>query len=217
METTMSKLQLNERALERKVWGRVFEDGLWDLYVGALFVNAAFWAATGQLGYAWGNTAPFSIGVLLTVLILFQIAKKRITAPRLGFFEIQKKRTSPYRLVGAISVAVTVALVVLTILRVGGLFRGGISFTLVVFGVLALKGVVLFSLGAHFWGVERFYLYGMLLLAGFLGSEVLVATQGIDRIWDVVAMLSLPALVMLPVGATLLVRFLRKYPIQPAE
>ena len=78
--------------------------------------------------------------------------------------------------------------------------------------VLALKGVVLFCLGAHVWGVERFYVYALLLLAGFLGAEVLVATRGIPRIYDVDGMLGLPGLVMLPVGATLLVRFLRKYP-----
>lgn len=217
MEAIMSKSGLHEKALERKIWGRVFEDGLWDLYVGILFLNAAFWIVTGELGFTLGNSSVNAIVVLVLTLVLFQMAKKRITAPRLGYFEIQKKRTRNYRLVGVLSVAVTVALVVLTILKVGGMFGEGISFLFVLFAVLALKGVVLFCLGAHFWGVERFYLYAMLLLTGFLCAEVLVATRGIPRIWDIVGMLALPAIVMLPVGATLLVRFLRKYPIQEAE
>lgn len=218
MEATMSKTGLSEKALERKIWGRVFQDGLWDLYVGILFLNAAFWVASGRLGFAWGSTAVTAIGVLVVVLILFQTAKKKITAPRMGYFEIQKKRTSKYRLAGVLSVAVTVALVVMTILRVGGSFRGGLSsFLFILFGVLALKGVVLFCLGAYSWGVERFYVYAMLLLAGFLGSEVLVATRGIDRGWDIVGMLGLPGIVMLFVGGILLTRFLRKYPIREAQ
>jgi hypothetical protein len=216
MEAIMSKTAPTEKALERKIWDRVFEDGLWDLYVGVLFLNVVFWVTSGHLGYAWGDTALTSIGVLLVVAILFPMAKKKITAPRLGYFEIQKKRTSKYRLAGVLSASITLALVVLTILRVGGQFRG-LSFLLVLFGVLALKGVVLFCLGAYFWGLERFYVYAMLLLAGFLGTEALVATRGIDRGWDIVGMLGLPAVVMLPVGATLLVRFLRKYPIQEAQ
>jgi len=217
MEAIMNKTAPSEKALERKIWSRVFEDGLWDLYLGALFLNVVVWMTSGHLGYAWGDTGVTSIAVLILVLLAFQTAKKRITAPRLGYFEIQKKRTSKYRLAAVLSAGITAALVVMTILRVGGLFKGGVPFVLVLFGILALKGVVLFSLGAHFWGLERFYVYAMLLLAGFLGSEVLVATQGIDRGWDIVGMLGLPAIVMLPVGVTLLVRFLRKYPLQEAE
>jgi len=216
MEAIMSKTAPTEKALERKIWDRVFEDGLWDLYVGTLFLNAAFWITSGELGFTFGNTTVNSVVVLLLTLVAFKAAKKRITAPRVGYFELQRKRTSKYRLAGVLSVAVTVALVAMTILRVGGQFRG-ISFLLVLFGVLALKGVVLFCLGAYFWGLERFYVYAMLLLAGYLGAEVFVATRGIPRIWDIVGMLGLPAIVMLPLGATLLVRFLRKYPIQEAQ
>jgi hypothetical protein len=217
MEATMSKAGPSEKALERKIWGRVFEDGLWDLYVGTLFINAVFWIAMGELGFSLGNSSVNMIVVLVMALAVFKQAKKRITGPRVGFFEIQKKRTRNYRLIGVLSVAVTVTLVVMTILKVGGMFPEGISFLFVLFAVLALKGVVLFCLGAHFWGVERFYGYALLLLTGYLGAEVLVATRGIPRIWDLVGMLALPAIAMLPVGATLLVRFLRNYPIQEAQ
>jgi hypothetical protein len=103
-------------------------------------------------------------------------------------------------------------MVATTVLAVTGTFSGDIPLTLVLFGVLALKMVVLFSLAAHFFGVTRFYAYAALGAAGMVGAEIAVATADVARGWDVIAMFGAPAIVMLPTGLVLLSRFLKDYP-----
>ena len=213
----MTAKVFDSKALERKAWGRVFQDGIFDIYVGLVLLNAAVWMAAAELGSSYADTAGPAFVWLLLALGLYRAAKQRITAPRLGQFEIERRRTSKARLAAGISVGVLVLLVAFTALAVFVEFPDGFPLALVLFGILALQAVVLFSLGAYFTGVQRFYLYGILAAVGFAAAEVLVATQDLARGWDVVGTLGLPALVMLPVGAVLLKRFLRDYPVEDSS
>ena len=105
-------------------------------------------------------------------------------------------------------------MVLFTILYVNKALSSGISTAFIMFGILAFKGLVLFSLGAYFLGVTRFYVYGGLMAGGFVGAELLGSGKEIARGWDIVAMFGLPALVMLPIGAVILTRFLRSHPVR---
>jgi hypothetical protein len=105
-------------------------------------------------------------------------------------------------------------MVAATMLAVTGAFTSGVPLLLVLFGVLAIKMVIMFSLAAHYLGVARFYGYAILGAAGIVGAEIAVATADIGRGWDVVAMFGAPAIVMLPTGLVLLSRFTRAYPLR---
>lgn len=203
---------LKPKTLEQKMWTRVFDDGLWDLYLFVVFVNVAIYMLGGELGWTLVETVvPFFV-VLLGAHQLLMAAKRRITAPRIGYFKPHKKRRTEIGVVGGISVAVSILMLAATILAVTGTFSDSIPLTLVLFGVLALKMVVLFSLAAHFLGVARFYVYAGLGAAGMVGAEIAVATADVGRGWDVVAMFGVPAIAMLPIGAVLLTRFVKAYP-----
>ncbi len=116
-------------------------------------------------------------------------------------------------MVGSISVSVSILMLVATMLAVAGALSDGVPILLILFGVLAIKMVVLFSLAAYYLGVQRFYIYAALGAAGMAGSEIAVVAADIGRGWDVVAMFGAPALLMLPTGAVLLARFIKTYPL----
>ena len=72
-------------------------------------------------------------------------------------------------------------IVVFTSLAASGAFSDGVLTIAVIFGVFALKAVLMFSLAAYFMGVKRFYLYALLAATGMRGAESAVA------VWDVEA------------------------------
>ncbi|MDH4140136.1 MAG: hypothetical protein OEV43_06140 [Coriobacteriia bacterium] len=204
---------LDARTLERKAWNRVFNDGLWDLYLGALFVNVAAWTAAGELGSAWGETAVPAMGFLIVFLGAFRAAKSRITKPRIGHFQIERARTKKVHLAASLALAVTVILVGVTFVAGMGAFPEGIPLVAIMFGVTALGVSGSFSLAAYSLGVQRFYVYGALAAVGYVGAEVLAATSEVGRGWDIVGVFGLPAIVMLPLGLLLLRRFLQEHPV----
>src|SRR5680860_846335 len=110
------------RSLERKAWGRVFNDGLWDIYVGALFANVVLYMTAGELGWSYGDTAVPPIIVLILAAGLQRFAKQRITEPRIGHFKIERRRLSGKRLGLFLTLIVTLMLVVFTILAGSGAF-----------------------------------------------------------------------------------------------
>lgn len=203
---------MRPRTLEQKMWSRVFDDGLWDLYLGIVFLNVMAYMLGGELGWSISDTIIPFFFVLLGAHPLLKFAKERYTAPRIGYFTPSKKRRASMGVVGAISVAVSILMVATTTLAVTGALSGDIPLTLILFGILAFKMVVLFSLAAHFLGVTRFYLYAALGAAGMVGAEIAVAVSDVQRGWDVIAMFGAPGLIMIPTGFILLARFLKAYP-----
>ncbi|HDH26168.1 MAG TPA: hypothetical protein ENH00_08255 [Actinobacteria bacterium] len=80
----------------------------------------------------------------------YDVAVKRcITLPRVGYFRPSRRHRTRFGVVGAISVSVTIPLVAVTMPAVTGACAGGIPLLLILFGVPALKMVVLFGLAAH--------------------------------------------------------------------
>jgi len=202
----------NSRTLEKKMWSRVFDDGLFDIYLGVLFLNVAVWMMAGDLGLSYG-IALFVV-VLLASNPVYVAAKRRVTLPRVGYFKPSQQHRTRFGVIGAVSVSVTVLMVGATTLAVTGAFTGGIPLLLILFGILAIKMVVMFSLAAHYLGVVRFYGYAILGAVGMVGAEIAVATMDIGRGWDIVAMFGLPAVVMIPTGIVMLSRFIRAYPLR---
>jgi hypothetical protein len=199
------------KTLERKAWGRFFNDGIFDIYLGVLFANVALWMVAAELDLNYGSTAVPAVIVLLLAGVFYRLAKKRITVPRMGHFVIESRRTRKIHVARAIGVGVTAILVAATVLWGVGAYPTGPSTAVILFGVVALEAVTLFSLGAYFLGVERFYVYGLLCVAGFLGAEIVVARSSLGHGWALVGLFGMPALVLTPTGIVLLVRFVRTY------
>jgi hypothetical protein len=190
-----------------------FEDGLWDLMLGLIFMALAVYPLTRQwLGPEW-NLVLFLV-VLGVVIFVQQVVRRRVSGPRIGY--VVPRRTPKMRLVLVVlvlMVAATLVLVLVTLLQPAG--QGSSfeslpvkprSYTVEYVVVLAL--VALFSMMAYLFKVPRLYLYGWLIGLGNLGSVIMSHQAG----WTFNLPLAIAAGIILAVGIVLLADFLRRYP-----
>ena len=85
--------QIDLKGLEKRAWRSAFQDGIWDIYLGLLFLGLAI----APFGDAFG--LPADLGGMIIILcwnsmtVLFLIlGKKFITIPRIGFVKFGAKR-----------------------------------------------------------------------------------------------------------------------------
>ena len=196
-----------------------YEDGLWDMLLGAVFLLLAVYPITrARLGPAW-NMVLF-VGLLLLATAIFSALRRRISTPRLGY--VSARYTPARKLILAFTialVALTGGLVILTLVNpawLGGLapavaLSNVRSYQVEILVLLAL--IVLFSAMGYRFGVPRLYLYGWLLGGANLASVILYRGSPEGFNWPLAA----AAVIILLIGATMFVRMLRKYPVQVAE
>ena len=92
----MNKISLKE--LEKKAFRSVFQDGLWDIFIGFLFTQFAIAPLLSDQGFSdfWSSAAL--LPVYLIVLALVMIGKKNVVVPRLGFVQFNKTRKSKIKI-----------------------------------------------------------------------------------------------------------------------
>jgi hypothetical protein len=187
----------NLQAVERRAWTLYFQDGLWDIFLGLLFLGGGLRALTGSL---W-----FYLLVAAGILV-FILGKRWLTLPRLGqikFGPQRKARTNVVRIV-VLGVMIITAVIYL-LATIWGDMRGipvGWLFVFMVPGV--------FLLMAYMMDFKRLYLYSVLValfvVAGeFIGDPTAAWAQ------------IMAGVIPLLVGLLLLVRFLRRYPAVDEE
>ncbi len=196
-----------------------YEDGLWDLLLGTIFMLLAIYPITRErLGPAW-NMVLF-VGLLLLATGIFSVLRRRISTPRLGY--VRARYTPAHKLILTVTialVALTAGLVILTLVSPGWLGGPGPevslanvqSYLVEILVLLVLVG--LFSAMGYLFGVPRLFLYGWLLGGANLVAVIMYrgTPEGLNLPLAVVAG------VILLIGAYLLVRMLRKHPVQGAE
>lgn len=146
------------KELERRAYRATFQDGLWDIYLGLVFV--AF--GVGPLlrsAFDWseGQSITIHITLLLAAIMILILGKRYITTPRLGYVRFgaeRKRKLAKLRVVLAASV---VAGFVLFAVLVGD--QIGLTGFSVVFGITIL--VVLGSM-AFFMDYNRLFVYAIL-------------------------------------------------------
>jgi hypothetical protein len=201
---------LNLRLLESKTWRANQQDGLFDVFFAVLFLGIAL----SQIADGIWNSEAASLGVLVGVelcgVVGLRWTRRRITQPRLGvvrFAPERKRRVRTTRIVLAVCVAATMALVVLTVLggRTGNLFAGPVS-RITVSAVAAALILIPLALIAFFQEFPRILAHGVLFaMAEFGGTWLEATTLRFPR----AVTFGAAAVCSATIGAVLLVRFLR--------
>ena len=179
----MSEQNLFKQVEQRTIQLINFEDGLWDLMLGLIFMALAVYPLTRQwLGPEW-NLVLFLV-LLAVIVVVQQLLRREVSGPRIG--HVVPRRTPKSRLVWVVlvlMVAATLVLVLVTLLQPAGpgstLESQSVkprSYTVEYVVLLAL--VALFSLMAYLFNVPRLYLYGWLIGLGNLGSVILSHQAG---------------------------------------
>jgi hypothetical protein len=208
------------RQVQKRIYQMTnFEDGLWDLLLGTIFIFLAIYPITRELlGPEW-NLVLFLGGVLL--LAVGQVALRYfISVRRIGYV---RPRPSPkLRLLAiftVIMVLLTFGLLLVTFLGPGSEAAPSVTaevstergYTVELIALLVLGG--LFSAMGYFFGVSRLYFYGWLIGFANLASVYMTHNAG----WSFNIPLAVVAGMILLIGFVLLSRFLRKYPIRTQE
>jgi hypothetical protein len=180
--------------IESRAWRSVFQDGLWDIALGIVFLGVGL-AMTLLLPRRW----DYSLNALTVVLSIavFSVGKRRITIPRLGWVKFGPRGRRRRR--NVVIVLATGVLLTALIRLIPSAFSP--TPLLSALTVATLVWTVL-SLMAAFWEFSRLYVIAVIISASFFAVELL------GRGWP---LLVGPAIV-LAVGIWYLVRFLKLYP-----
>jgi len=208
--------QMDLKALEKKAWRSVFQDGIWDIYFGLLFLGLA----VASFGDIFG--LPSELGSMIIILcwnsitVLFLIlGKKFITIPRIGFVKFGTKRKKlKKRMLGFLIFNLILAFLFLFV-NLSGIFErlniGGLIEPLVV-GLLLIT--IPLSILAYFLEFHRLYIYAILFGLGFFNSELLFPLVGSPL--DLFLSQGLIGIIVILIGSVFLIQFLRKYPSSKA-
>jgi hypothetical protein len=191
-----------------------FEDGLWDLLLGGIFLLLAVYPVTRELiGPTW-NLALF-LGIL-GVFVLAQLYLRRVVSgPRLGYVRPrQTQKTRVLRIVVIAFVLLTLILVLVTLLSPEDAPATPLlERSYLVEWIVVLAIGTIFSAMGYIFGVTRVYFYGWMLGFANLASVYLSHNAG----WTFLVPLATAAVIIILIGVTLLVRFLGNYPVRTQE
>lgn len=184
--------EVNLKEIERKAWTSYFEDGLWDVFFGMLFLIGGIRSLTDNVWYTL---------LLLVAIIMLPIGKKLITIPRLGHVKFSPARKLRQSKVIAILVISVLAILALLLLPHSSLsLRGSL-----ISPIMAVWIAVVFGLIAYYLDFRRLFAYGFL----YALSEVLWGQFG-EPIGPIVQTISGIAILLL--GIAVFARFVEKYP-----
>lgn len=196
-----------------------YEDGSWDLLLGTIFLLLAVYPITrARLGPAWNLVLFISLLLVASGIQIF--LKWKFALPRLGYAKGLRSPKLKALFVATIGVVIlTFGVVVLTLRDsswIGALIpsSGPIwlrRFMVDILVVLVMVGI--FGTLGYLFGVTRLYLYGWLLGLSNLAAAIIYdgAPEGFN------VPLGTAAGVILAIGATLVVRFVRDYPVRTLD
>ena len=207
--------EIDLKGLEKRAWRSTFQDGIWDIYFGMIFLGMA----VASIGNLFG--LPSELGSMIILICWYSIAvlflflgKKFITIPRMGFVKFGAKRKKiKKRLLGFLIINLLLAFLFLfvnmsgifTLLNIEDLARP------LVIGLLLIT--VPLSILAYFLEYHRLYLYAIFFGLGFFFSELLYPLLGSPL--DLFLSIGSIGIAVIFIGFVYFIRFLRKYSISP--
>lgn len=212
----MSK-NLDLKAIERKAFRSVHQDGLWDIYIGGLLLVLSTMFSIPDSGEGELTTLGLAMLGVAIVFALFQLGKKYITVPRMGqvrFGPERQKRKITLAWIMSAFVLVTLGMFLYSLyvwnIADAGQVIVSISPSLeraIVASLAALIAGVSMIVTSYFKEFIRGYYIALLMGVGFFFT-ILFDT--------ITPMIVAGALILLP-GLVLFVNFLRQHPLPPQE
>jgi hypothetical protein len=207
---------INLKELERKAWRSVFQDGLWDIYLGLLLLAMAVWALLSDVGFSESWGMGIFIGLEVLAMLVLWVGKKTITVPRMGRVKFGPKRKAKLnwvRVILFISVLVGAGVFVAGLaMRGNRLEQLNVAFFFPAAWVVNM--IVVFSLGAYSLDFKRLYLIGVMYALAVPLDIVFRKVASVDLTFIA---FGVPAMVILIIGLVVFTRFLRDYPLLPEE
>jgi hypothetical protein len=203
---------INLQELERKAWRSVFEDRLYDIFLGLLLLHMGFVYYISKLETTFLGRTSLNLGIFLILYLGLWAGKHYITLPRIGRVKFGARRKS--RLQTVVIITFLVVLLTFSLTLVGIAFKdqpdGSTTWRLLGPVLLGTWFVLFFGLAGYFLEYHRLYLVGVMYALPEIVltySNVLLGVNPGFLAW------LLPAGVILVIGAVHLRRFIHQHPV----
>jgi hypothetical protein len=209
---------LDLKAIERKAFRSVHQDGLWDIYLGGLLLVLSLFFAIPESGQGELTYMGLALLGVLIVFLFFQLGKRYITMPRMGQVrfspERQKRKVTLAWIMGAF-VLITLGLNLYSLY----VWNAADSAQPVNLNLApALERAVVASIAALIAGISTMVIsYFKEFTRGYY-IAVLMGVAFFLTLWldSTVPMIVAGALILLP-GLVIFIIFLRQHPLPPRE
>jgi hypothetical protein len=204
--------QISLKDAERKAFRATYNDGLWDILLGCIFL---MWAIapdlSASLGDFWSSAVflPFWALVYLAIWLI----RKYVVIPRIGSVKFGRARIAKLAKFTAVMLAVNIIALVLGFVAALNFGKVPGQLTSILFGMILLVG---FSLAAYFLDFSRLYLYGLLVGLSPLVGEWLW-TYGYATHHGFPITFGTAAGIMILVGLAVFIRLLHDNPVPTEE
>ena len=189
---------LDLERIESSAFRAYFEDGMWDIFFGLMFITGGIRTIMDDPRYS----------VLIIVAILVHtLGKRYITVPRLGRVKFGQRRVKgQLQMMIVIVVAVVISAAIVALNPTTDLFEGRLLGDL----VFAVMIIVVTGVMGHYWEYPQMVVHGIIFAAIMLIS----GQYGNDT--GAIAYL-VGGCVSISIGLVTLALFLKKYPPLPME
>ena len=206
------------KSLEKKAYRAVFDDGLWDMFIGLLILNLALGPLLNLL-FDWSKFLSIiipSLGWNIVALLIFILGKKYITTPRVGYVKFGPKRKSKELKLKIFLIILFVFNLILFILPTLGIINYRQIQPLLInlllgFGIFTFPFFVI----AYFLDYTRLYFYAFSVGIGFFLTDLLTPIVG-DPL-DSVIVFGVIGVIIVIIGLYFFIYFLKKYPLSKEE
>jgi len=205
------------RALERNAFRKFYDDGVFDIYVGAMLITMGVAAIFADRLANEFQSGLLTLGLALAVTVPLLLWRRHLLRSRLGDFKpgpARRRKIATTRLVllGSVLFGV-VAFIVATIA-----YRSDADIDmagLIVPLLWMLNSLIVFGAMAYLLDVPRFYVHAVII-----GSAMPLLIWP-DMLWDTKVApwlaFGLPGSIVASIGIHKLVAFLQAYPVLEAE
>ncbi len=202
------------KSLEKKAYRSIFDDGLWDLFIGLLILSVGVSTSIGSLlnlPEYWIAIIPAIVLNILAFLI-FYLGKKFITIPRMGFVKFGPKRKSKHLKLKIFLFAFFFVNLIFAILPFTSIISNIQIEPLLLTLFLGLGFFTLpFCVIAYFLDFTRLYYYALLAGMGLFLIELLNPIIGPPL--DILLIYGTFGGVIIAIGLYCFIQFVKKYPL----
>ncbi|MFC2088150.1 hypothetical protein ACFLSX_00980 [Calditrichota bacterium] len=189
---------INIKEIEKKVWQLNYEDGITDITIGLVLVVSTICQMFSDVRFVLYSL--YLLPVLFSVL-----AKRYISAPRIGSIKFNQTRIRKRYL---LSIIITTFIVLMLMLTFEGFFSAQLSFAPFIIGLIVL---LICSSIAFVLNYNRMFIYGILITLSFALSEFRIYQTGSIPSGAFAWLIS--AIIIIAVGIYYLIKFIQRYPI----
>lgn len=194
------------KEIERRAYRSTFDDGIYDILFGMLFLILALIPVLQSIGIP--RFYGYLFGVIPTVFVW--LGKRCVTIPRLGAVEFGPKRRSRRLLFLVICAAFFFLTLPLLLMTTAKGFGASLAENVGLPPTVGLVVAPVVAIAAYFLDYPRMYVYAAVLFVGIPYSDFMY--RYLDKPFNSLISFGIPGAVVLVYGLTLLSGFTKKYP-----